>query len=255
MYDRGELPMPKFEKAPEDAPKYAVKRQGEITAFKPVPVENIIYQDDLKRDLIHGYYASMSYMDAQVGRVLDEVETLGLDRNTIIVLWGDHGWHLGDHGSWTKHSNHEQANRIPIIVYAPGVTLAGRSTRQLAETVDIYTTLASLAGLPRPEGPQPIDGIDLTAVLKNPDERLRDHAYHTYRKGGHMGRAIRTERYRLVEWQSSDPKAKIEYELYDYAKDPLETKNVSTSQPKVLARMIEILKKEPPAKSQVPKAR
>lgn len=247
--------MPKFEKAPEDAPKYAVKRQGEITAFKPVPVENVIYQDDLKRDLIHGYYASMSYMDAQVGRVLDEVETLGLDRNTIIVLWGDHGWHLGDHGSWTKHSNHEQANRIPIIVYAPGVTLAGRSTRQLAETVDIYTTLASLAGLPRPEGPQPIDGIDLTAVLKNPDERLRDHAYHTYRKGGHMGRAIRTERYRLVEWQSSDPKAKIEYELYDYAKDPLETKNVSTSQPKVLARMIEILKKEPPAKSQVPKAR
>jgi len=115
--------------------------------------------------------------------------------------------------------------------------------------------LASLAGLPRPEGPQPIDGIDLTAVLKNPDERLRDHAYHAYRKGGHMGRAIRTERYRLVEWQSSDPKAKIEYELYDYAKDPLETKNVSTSQPKVLARMIEILKKEPPAKSQVPKAR
>ncbi|MFL3657622.1 MAG: sulfatase, partial [Opitutales bacterium] len=106
MYDRGELPMPKFEKAPEDAPKYAVKRQGEITAFKPVPVENVIYQDDLKRDLIHGYYASMSYMDAQVGRVLDEVETLGLDRNTIIVLWGDHGWHLGDHGSWTKHSNH-----------------------------------------------------------------------------------------------------------------------------------------------------
>ena len=255
MYDRDKLPMPEFEKAPEGAPKYAVKRQGEITAFKPVPVENVIYQDDLKRDLIHGYYASMSYMDTQVGKVLDEVEKLGLDENTIIVLWGDHGWHLGDHGSWTKHSNHEQANRIPIIVYAPGVSQAGRSTRQLAETVDIYTTLASLAGLPRPTGPQPIDGIDLTPVLREPDERIRDHAYHAYRKGSHMGRAIRTERYRLVEWQSSAPKAKPEYELYDYAEDPLETKNVAKSQPKVLARMIKILEQEPPAKAQVAKAR
>jgi len=256
MYDRDELPMPEFEKAPEGAPKYAAKRRGEITAFKPVPVEDVIYQDDLKRDLIHGYYASISYMDTQVGRVLDEVEALGLDENTIIVLWGDHGWHLGDHGSWTKHSNYEQANRIPIIVYAPGVTQAGRSTGQLAETVDIYTTLSSLAGLPRPSGPQPIDGIDLTPVLRNPDERIREYAYHAFRKGGYMGRAIRTERYRLVEWRSEkDAKAEPEYELYDYAEDPLETKNMAKSKPKVLAKMIAFLAQEPAAKPQVSKAR
>ncbi len=256
MYDRDELPMPEFEKAPEGAPKYAAKRRGEITAFKPVPVEDVIYQDDLKRDLIHGYYASISYMDTQVGRVLDEVEALGLDENTIIVLWGDHGWHLGDHGSWTKHSNYEQANRIPIIVYAPGVTQAGRSTGQLAETVDIYTTLSSLAGLPRPSGPQPIDGIDLTPVLRNPDERIREYAYHAFRKGGYMGRAIRTERYRLVEWRlEKDAKAEPEYELYDYAEDPLETKNRAKSKPKVLAKMIAFLAQEPAAKPQVSKAR
>jgi len=256
MYDRDELPMPEFEKAPEGAPKYAAKRRGEITAFKPVPVEDVIYQDDLKRDLIHGYYASISYMDTQVGRVLDEVEALGLDENTIIVLWGDHGWHLGDHGSWTKHSNYEQANRIPIIVYAPGVTQAGRSTGQLAETVDIYTTLSSLAGLPRPSGPQRIDGIDLTPVLRNPDGRIREYAFHAFRKGGYMGRAIRTERYRLVEWRlEKDAKAEPEYELYDYAEDPLETKNRAKSKPKVLAKMIAFLAQEPAAKPQVSKAR
>jgi len=252
MYDRDQLPMPEFEEAPEGAPDFAVKRGGEITAFKPVPVDTVVFQDDLKRDLIHGYYASVSYMDAQLGRVLDEVESLGLDENTIIVLWGDHGWHLGDHGSWTKHSNYEQANRIPIIIYAPGVTKAGTSTRQLAETVDIYPTLASLAGLPQPRAPQPIDGMDLTPILENPSERVRDYAYHAYNKRGNLGRAIRTERYRIVEWTPpTNAKAKVEYELYDYESDPLEKKNWADSKPDVLAKMKELLTQEPPAKPQV----
>lgn len=252
MYDRDQLPMPEFEEAPEGAPKFAVKRRGEITAFKPVPTEDVIYQDDLKRDLIHGYYASVSYMDAQLGRVLDEVEALGLDEDTIIVLWGDHGWHLGDHGSWTKHSNYEQANRIPIIIHAPGVTKRGTSTLQLAETVDLYPTLASLAGLSRPKTPQPIDGVDLTPVLKNPKKRIREYAYHAYNKGSHLGRAIRTERYRLVEWEPhSKDGAKTEYELYDYEKDPLETQNLANSEPDVFAQMIKLLGQEPPAKKQI----
>ena len=252
MYDRDQLPMPEFEEAPEGAPAFAVKRGGEITAFKPVPVDTVIFEDDLKRDLIHGYYASVSYMDAQLGRVLDEVEALGLDENTIIVLWGDHGWHLGDHGSWTKHSNHEQANRIPIVLYAPGVTKGGTSSKQLAETVDIYTTLASLAGLPKPNGPQPIDGIDLTPVLKRPSKRIREYAYHAYNKRSHLGRAIRTERYRLVEWIPHDSSEnETVYELYDYKEDPLETKNLAKSKPDVLKDMLELLAQEPPAKKQV----
>ena len=251
-YDRDKLPMPEFEDPPVGAPAYAGKRGGEINAFKPVPTGNGLYEDDLKRDLIHGYYASVSYMDAQLGRVLDEVENLGLDENTIIVLWGDHGWHLGDHGTWTKHTNYEQAVRIPIIFYAPSVTKGGSISRQPAETVDIYTTLASLAGLPKPNGPQPIDGIDLTPVLKNTNKRIREYAYHAYNKRSHLGRAIRTERYRLVEWiPHENVRGEIEYELYDYKEDPLETKNLAKSQPDVLKDLLELLAQEPHAKKQV----
>ena len=251
-YDRDKLPMPEFEDPPIGAPAYAGKRGGEINAFKPVPTGNGLYEDDLKRDLIHGYYASVSYMDAQLGRVLDEVENLGLDENTIIVLWGDHGWHLGDHGTWTKHTNYEQAVRIPIIFYAPSVTKGGSISGQPAETVDIYTTLASLAGLPKPSGPQPIDGIDLTPVLKNTNKRIREYAYHAYNKRSHLGRAIRTERYRLVEWiPHENVRGEIEYELYDYKEDPLETKNLAKSQPDVLKDLLELLAQEPHAKKQV----
>jgi len=244
LYDRYELPMPEFVDAPSAAPGFAVKRGGEIVAFRPVPTSEP-FPDDLTRQLIHGYYASISYMDAQVGKVLDALEEQGLAESTIVALWGDHGWHLGDHGSWTKHSNYEQANRIPIIISAPGVTTGGSATEQLAETVDLYPTLASLAGLPAPKASQPIDGLDLTAVLKNGSTRVRDHAYHAYPKAGRLGRAIRTARYRLVEWTPDD--GRTEYELYDYEEDPLETKNIAASAPKVLEQLKAVLAKEPAA--------
>jgi iduronate 2-sulfatase len=249
MYDRYELPMPEFEDAPEGAPKFAVKRGGEINAFKPVPIVEP-FAEDMTRQLIHGYYASVSYMDAQVGKVLDGLEAHGFSDDTIVVLWGDHGWHLGDHGSWTKHSNYEQSNRIPIIVKAPGVTKAGSMTQQLAETVDIYPTLASLAGLPAPKTSQPIDGLDMTPVLKNGGKRIREYAYHAYNKRTHLGRALRDERYRIVEWTSHE-NGKIVYELYDYEKDYLETVNIAAIDLNALNYMKALLAKEPPAKAQV----
>ncbi len=254
LYDPATLPLPENTAFPKGAPEVALKRGGEITAYKPVP-ENGKVDAELTRQLIHGYYASTSYVDAQIGKVMDELDRLGLADNTIIVLWGDHGFHLGDLGIWTKHTNYEQANRIPILITAPGVTKPNTATKQLAESVDLFPTLAELAGLPAPAGPQPIDGLSLVPVLKNPDARVRDHAYHAYphRK---LGRAIRTDRYRLVEWLGDDDAPETaEYELYDYETDPHETVNQAAERPEVVAELKAILARYPAPFGRKAKAR
>lgn len=251
LHDPKRLPYPGYQDHPVDSPAVARKRGGEIRNYFPVPDKNdpAVITEQVKRELIHGYYASVSYVDAQIGKVLAELEKLELDRNTIVVLWGDHGFHLGDLGIWTKHTNFEQANRIPIIVSAPGVTKAGSATKQLAESVDIFPTLAELAGLPRPTGPQPIDGVSLVPVLKDPTARVRDHAYHAYPKGK-MGRAIRTDRFRMVEWRNpGETKSAAQYELYDYVSDPNETRNLAADKPAIVKRLMAKLAKYPEAKA------
>ncbi len=248
MYDRAGLPMPASDEPIPGAPEYAGKTIGELNQYKPVPNDPPL-TDEMIRTLIHGYYASMSYMDAQVGLVLDELEHSGLDQNTIVVLWGDHGYQLGDHGMWTKHTNYEQANRIPILITAPGVTTAGSRSAALVETVDLFPTVCELAGLPVPSGPQPIDGVSLVPILKDPSFRVKSHAYHCFpRKANWLGRAIRSERYRLVEWKpfggSSD---EAEYELYDYATDSIESQNIASQKPDVVAEMLTLLATHPEA--------
>ncbi|HEX6963036.1 MAG TPA: sulfatase [Lacipirellula sp.] len=248
LYDNVDLPIATVRDYPDGAPNYAGKPKfGELNQYKPVP-QTPPMTSELERTLVQGYYASLSYMDAQVGRVLDELDRLGLAENTIVVLWGDHGFHLGDHGVWTKHTNYEQANRIPLIFSGPGIQ-AGSATTALAETVDVYPTLAELTGLPRPSGPQPIDGVSLVPVLQDPRAKVRDHAYHAFpRQGNRLGRAIRTERYRMVEWKRfGDPAEKAEYELYDYETDPLETRNLADEQPEVLRSLQEMLRQHPDA--------
>ena len=249
LYDPGSLPMPTFTDRPVGAPKCAHKANGggEIRNYFPVPDKDDPAQIDrqLTRKLIHGYYASVSYVDAQIGKVINAVDRLALNENTIIVLWGDHGFHLGDHGYWTKHTNYEQATRIPILVCAPGVTKAGSVTQQLAESVDLYPTLAELAGLPAPDGPQPMDGVSLVPVLENPDARVRDHAFHVFPMGK-FGRAIRTDRYRFVEWKPlRNREQKAEYELYDMQDDPLETKNIAAQSPDLLKSLARTLSQYP----------
>ena len=240
LYDPQTLPMPEYEEPPVGSPQVAIKRGGEIAAYKPVPEQGEI-GDELKRSLIHGYYASTSYVDAQIGKLIDELDRLGLADDTIVVLWGDHGFHLGDLGIWTKHTNYEQANRIPLIVVAPGVTRANDATRQLAETVDIFPTLAELAGLPTPDGPQSIDGQSLVPVLRDSRARVRDHAFHAYPRRK-LGRAVRTQRYRLVEWRDfGQPLETAVYELFDYQLDPLETKNWAQEKPSVVEQLKQVL--------------
>ena len=245
LHDPEDLPFPKHEQLPVGAPRVAGKRGGEISNYSPVPVDREAdYERSLKRDLIHGYYASCSYMDAQVGRVLDRLKTLGLEENTIVVLWGDHGFHLGDLGIWTKHTNYEQANRIPILIAGPKIE-GGVATYQPAESVDLFPTLAELAGLPSPKVSQPLDGVSLVPVLHDPESRVRNHAYHAYPKQK-LGRAIRTERYRLVEWAPWDrTESGLEYELYDYDADPLEKRNLIAELPEVAKRLKETLRQYP----------
>ncbi|MEM9585664.1 MAG: sulfatase-like hydrolase/transferase [Planctomycetota bacterium] len=254
LHDRSALPLPERESLPTQAPNVAGKRGGEISNYKPVPEDrNAEYSTELKRSLIHGYYASVSYVDAQIGKVIEALDDLDLADNTIVVLWGDHGFHLGDLGIWTKHTNYEQANRIPIVFVAPGVTRPNQSTQQLAESVDIYPTLADLAGLPAPSGPQPIDGVSLVPVLKDPRARVRDHAFHAYPKSV-LGRAIRTERYRMVQWKKPGAdESTATYELYDYQADSVESQNLAFLRPDVLKQHQQILARYPEARPRAKK--
>jgi iduronate 2-sulfatase len=205
--------------------------------------------EEVQRTLIHGYHAAVSYMDAQLGRVIDALAANGLDKNTIIVLWGDHGWHLGDHGMWCKHSNYEQAARIPLIVVAPDVIAGGSASAALVESVDVYPTLCELAGLPVPKN---LDGRSFAAVLKNPSSETKDSIFHVYPRGNRIGRAVRTSRYRLVEWKRPGaPADRAVLELYDYETDPGEHKNLASELPEVIADLREILADQPEAKPQL----
>jgi iduronate 2-sulfatase len=250
LYDRATLPLATRRTPPDGAPPYAGKSLGELNNYKPFPSDPPV-SAELERTAIHGYYASVSYMDAQLGRVLDALDQLGLAANTIIVLWSDHGWHLGDHGMWTKHTNYEEANHIPLLIVAPGVTQPGTRTNAMTETVDLYPTLAELAGLPAPQVPQPIDGRSLVPVLRDPAATVKDHIVHVYprtapaRGGELLGRAVRTARYRLVEWKKIGAAEPADLELYDYEADPLETKNLAAAQPAVVAQLRALLAQHP----------
>lgn len=247
LYHSAEIPMPPVTELPAGSPSYAGQTGGELRQYSGIPEQGPL-DEALTRRLIHGYYAAASYMDAQLGLVLDALDAHGLADNTIVVLWGDHGWHLGDHGFWCKHTNYEQAARIPLIVAAPGKT-RNAHTQALVETVDLYPTLAELAQLPAPSG---LDGRSFASVLADPAQPARDSVTHVYPRNDLLGRAIRTRRYRMVEWKKigADP-ATAELELYDYETDPLETRNLAAEQPQVVTELRTLLAKQPEAKPQV----
>jgi iduronate 2-sulfatase len=254
LYDRNAFELAPRQTPPAGAPPYAPQSGGELRQYSGVPDSGPI-PDDLQRTLIHGYHAAISFMDAQLGRVLDTVDRLDLGKNTIIVLWGDHGWHLGDHGIWCKHTNYEQATRIPILIVAPGTSSPGSRTLAMVETADLYPTLLELAGLPAPASAA-LDGRSLVRVLKDPNASVKDAIIHVYPRhprgrGMVLGRAVRTERYRLVEWkQPGASPDSAELELYDYREDPLETRNLAAHRSDVVAELRSILHRLPEAKPQ-----
>lgn len=248
LYRPEEFSLPALQSLPQGAPNFAGHTSGELRAYSDIPAVGPI--DETKaRHLIHGYHAATSFMDAQLGRVLDALEQTGQAANTVVVLWGDHGWHLGDHGLWCKHTNYEQAARIPLILSKPGLTPAGGRSSALVETVDLYPTLCELAGLPAPSG---LDGRSFAATLRDPAAPTKQAVYHVYpRDQGLMGRAVRTARYRMVEWKKiGDSAESAVCELYDYETDPAETRNFAEEKPELLAELRGILAGQPEAKPQ-----
>jgi arylsulfatase A-like enzyme len=170
-------------------------------------------------------------MDAQVGRVLDELDRLGLTEKTIIVLWGDHGWKLGEHGGWCKHSNVENDTNAPLLISVPGLKTAGRRTEALAEFVDVYPTLAELCGLPLPEH---LEGASLVSVLRDPATAVKSAAFSQYPRSVNgrqlMGYTMRTDRYRFTRWVDRNDHSKVDaVELYDQQTDPQENVNIANS--------------------------
>ena len=234
LYDRAEVPLAEFQELGKGTPKFAYHSFGELRAFSDID-NNLDIGDRIdeakQRELVHGYMACVSYIDAQLGKLLDALESKGVLDNTVIVLWGDHGYHLGDHTEWNKHSNFEQATRIPFMFAGPGVA-KDKMVDNPVNLVDLFPTVFELAHVKQSAQ---TEGKSLVPLLdSDPSTTIdQDYAFHQYARGKRMGYSVRTDRYRLTEWFDDDYRSTQNYdgskliatELYDYEKDPLETVN------------------------------
>jgi choline-sulfatase len=208
------------------------RRRTPAPAYASAKAEQDKMSDDLRRQAIQAYWASISFMDAQVGRVLDALDGLGLADRTIVVFTSDHGYHLHDHGLWQKQSLFERSARVPLIVAAPGKAGNGRRTGALSELVDLYPTLANLAGLPAPSY---LEGVSLAPLLADPARTVKDAAFTQVRRGESMGYSVRTERWRYTAWDDG----RQGEQFYDMAADPGETANLA-SDPKWASTVAEL---------------
>ncbi len=218
LYDPALFELKDVETRVKGAPEIAYHTHRELGGYRDMPADEHVSAEQA-RTLRHGYYACVSYVDAQVGKVLDALNRLGLDQNTIVVLWGDHGWSLGEKDRWCKGTIFERDTRVPLMIRAPGLAKPGASTEALIEYVDIYPTLASLAGLTPPAD---LDGRSLVPVLQDPAARGRDVALSQFTRPWKatgfesMGYSLRTETQRYTRWVEWPSRKTIAEEFYDY---------------------------------------
>jgi iduronate 2-sulfatase len=211
LYPKDEIELPPLsdlDKTRKPAPAYASAKKEQETMT-----------DDQRREAIQAYWASVTFMDAQVGRVVEALNRLGLRDNTIIVFTSDHGYHLADHGLWQKMSLFENSSRVPLIISAPGQKSAGKTASTMSELVDLYPTLADLCGLTSPTN---LEGKSLRPALSDPAAEVKPAAFTQVQRGQKPGLAVRTKKYRYVEWTGNGTK-----QLFDMDADPQETTNLA----------------------------
>ncbi|MHC4993920.1 MAG: sulfatase [Planctomycetota bacterium] len=237
MYPQASLPMPYFPEGDLDDIPLAARTHKEE--------EKKMSDERLIRECRQAYWACNTFMDAQVGKVIDELDRLGLRENTVIVMTSDHGYHLGEHGMWKKQSIFEESARVPLIIDAPGMPQPGKPSDNPTEMLDIYPTLAELCGL---ETPDYLDGVSLVPVLKDAKVRVSEAAMSQMSRSKNrgktktrnfMGYSIRTDRYRYTEWGDG-----LEgVELYDHQIDPGEITNLANdpAHEQTVARLAKLL--------------
>ena len=243
LYDPQKIPPPPFPEIPAGIntnislhPSFELVEQ-----YRGMPAGSLD-SDAYRRQLRHGYAAAVSYVDAQIGKVLDELDRLGLGTNTLVVVWGDNGWHLGDLGVWGKHTAFEYALRTPLIVRMPGMKSPGVPTDALVESIDLYPTLAELCGLPKTPG---LGGESLVGILRESLRPGKAQAFGYHRpwrnpvQPNPWGKTMRTDRYRLTVWTKEREGGEVlQAELYDHSADPEETNNLVTRCPDLVARLL-----------------
>jgi iduronate 2-sulfatase len=228
LYPSEQVTLPDNMFFPHALPEAFQYTWGELRAYHGIPRKGAV-SEETAGQLVRGYYACVSFIDAQVGRLLDELDELGLADNTIIVLWGDHGWQLGEHGFWCKHTNFEVATRTPLLVVAPGVA-GERVCQRLVEFVDIFPTVCDLADLPRPGH---LQGISMYPLLLDVESQHKTAVFT--RHGG--GDAVRTDRFRYMEMRSDGGRGRLlGVGLFDLDQDPQENRNVAEDPDYLLER-------------------
>lgn len=234
LYDPKTIPMPDPAVTPTDVPAIAMHPSREIRGYGLVPKDRDFTEQEI-RHYRHGYYASISFLDSQVGEILDALDESGLAEDTIIVFTSDHGFHIGEHTLWGKTSNFELDARVPLIIAAPDHPKGhGNTTRALAELLDLFPTLAGLAGI-ADDLPESLDGVSLQPVVADPSTSVKDAAftqhqhpfYGSAKNWQAWGYSIRTDQWRYTEWRSIADRSVIARELYDHENDPKETRNLA----------------------------
>lgn len=225
LYDRAALKPPAPATMPEGAPAIAGHAWNELRGYGGIPKTGPL-SPELIAELRHGYLACISFLDAQVGLVLEELDRLGLAKNTVVVFWSDHGFHLGEHNLWCKTTNYELDTRVPLLVAAPGIA-GGKRAGGLVELLDVYPSLVELCGL---SGAAGVEGQSFVPLLRDPKHpgkpfAISQHPHPSYGSATHMGYAVRDAELRYVEWRDLKTGEVSARELYDHRTDAAESRN------------------------------